>query len=284
MEYRHAINNRRKLKKKPTIALVVIVVIAILLGGIFWFINREGPYDKYKVYNKDNKKFGTVEHYEKDDDSFFISLYYPKTKNSNLDKIVKDYQENYVKEQKINKNSKDILYMDYSINEVYNQFINLKFKTIRYDEDDKVVETKEKLFTYDTKKEKILTVGDSLRNTFKTVLASSQGIDKVDAKSNNLTVEKDKLIIYTTEDLKNKIEVNYKDNKELIKLANKNIPSDAPLDVAGPAAQPEVDPNKKMIAFTLDDGPHKTNTLKVVEMFEKYNGRATFFELGKILL
>ena len=72
-----------------------------------------------------------------------------------------------------------------------------------------------------------------------------------------------------------------KDNKELIKLANKNIPSDAPLDVAGPAAQPEVDPNKKMIAFTLDDGPHKTNTLKVVEMFEKYNGRATFFELGK---
>ena len=86
MEYRHAINNRRKLKKKPTIALVVIVVIAILLGGIFWFINREGPYDKYKVYNKDNKKFGTVEHYEKDDDSFFISLYYPKTKNSNLDK------------------------------------------------------------------------------------------------------------------------------------------------------------------------------------------------------
>ena len=46
--------------------------------------------------------------------------------------------------------------MDYSINEVYNQFINLKFKTTRYDEDDKVVETKEKLFTYDTKKERLL--------------------------------------------------------------------------------------------------------------------------------
>ena len=33
--------------------------------------------------------------------------------------------ENYVKEQKINKNSKDILYMDYSINEVYNPFRKL---------------------------------------------------------------------------------------------------------------------------------------------------------------
>ena len=80
MEYRHAINNRRKLKKKPTIALVSNCCYSNLLGGIFWFINREGPYDKYKVYNKDNKKFGTVEHYEKDDDSFFISIILSKDK------------------------------------------------------------------------------------------------------------------------------------------------------------------------------------------------------------
>lgn len=39
------------------------------------------------------------------------------------------------------------------------------------------------------------------------MLASSQGIDKVDAKSNNLTVEKDKLIIYTTEDLKTRLKL-----------------------------------------------------------------------------
>lgn len=282
MEYRHAANRRRrKLKKKPTTILITVVVLAILLGGVFWFINREGPYDKYKEYNSDNKKFGTVEHFEKEDDNFFISLYYPKTKNKNLDKIIDEYQKNYIKEQKVNKNSKDILYMDYSIDEVYKQFINLNFETTRYNDEGKVVETKKKVFTYDTKKEMVLTLGDSLRNTFKTVLASSKGIENIDSKSTLLKVEKDKLIIYTNEDLKSKIEVNYKDNEELIKLANKNIPSQAPLDVAGPAPQPKVDPNKKMVAFTLDDGPHKINTLKVVEMFEKYNGRATFFQLGK---
>lgn len=281
MEYRHKVNNRRRVKKEPLIVLILVIIIAILLGGFFWFINREGPYDKYKVYDKNNKTFGTVEHYEKEDDNFFVSLYYPKTNNKNLDKIINEYQQNYVKEQKVNKKSKDILYMDYSVNEVYKQFINLRFKTTRYDENEKVVETKEKLFSYDTKKEKILTVGDSLRNTFKTVLAGTTGIDDIDSKNNLLAVGKDKLTIYTNEDLKNKVEINYKDNKSLIKLANKNIPSDAPLDVAGPAPQPAVDPNKKMIAFTLDDGPHKTNTLKVVEMFEKYNGRATFFQLGK---
>lgn len=62
MEYRHAINNRRKLKKKPTIALVVIVVIAILLGGIFWFITARDRMISIKYIIKINKKFGTVEH------------------------------------------------------------------------------------------------------------------------------------------------------------------------------------------------------------------------------
>ena len=61
---------------------------------------------------------------------------------------------------------------------------------------------------------------------------------------------------------KNKVEINYEDNKDLIKLANKNIPSNAPLDVVKPADQPQIDTNKKMVAITLDDGPHKTNTLK----------------------
>lgn len=81
--------------------------------------------------------------------------------------------------------------------------------------------------------------------------------------------------------MKEKVEINYEENKDLIKLANKNIPSNAPLDVTKPADQPQVDPNKKMIAITLDDGPHKTNTLKTLELFEKYNGRATFLMLGK---
>ena len=43
----------------------------------------------------------------------------------------------------------------------------------------------------------------------------------------------------------------------------------------------KVDPNKKMVAITLDDGPHKTLTERAMNAFEKYNGRGTFFELGQ---
>lgn len=43
---------------------------------------------------------------------------------------------------------------------------------------------------------------------------------------------------------------------------------------------PKVDPTKKMIAITFDDGPHKTNTQQILDCLAKYNGRATFFMVG----
>lgn len=41
-----------------------------------------------------------------------------------------------------------------------------------------------------------------------------------------------------------------------------------------------INPKKKMVALTYDDGPHKTNTPKIVNTLAKYNGRATFFVVG----
>ncbi len=43
----------------------------------------------------------------------------------------------------------------------------------------------------------------------------------------------------------------------------------------------ELDPNAKMIAITFDDGPYPKVEQKILDLFEKYNGRATFFFLGQ---
>lgn len=43
----------------------------------------------------------------------------------------------------------------------------------------------------------------------------------------------------------------------------------------------ELDPNAKMIAITFDDGPYPKVEAKILELFEQYNGRATFFCLGE---
>ena len=255
-----------------------MVVFAIIIGGLFWFINKDNIYDKYNVYDEKNKDIGTIEHYKDETENMYISLYYPKTESEDFNKIINQY---YIKEQKVSEKSKDILYMDYSIDEVYDQFINLNLKIEKFNENEKLILSTNKLFSYDLKNNTLLTVDDCLRNLYKTSLAGINGIDKINHDNSNIRIEKSKLIIYTDENLKEKVEINYAENKDLIKLANKNIPSNAPIDVAKPTPQPKIDPNKKIVAITLDDGPHKTNTLRTIELFEKYNGRATFLMLGK---
>ncbi|MEG2381680.1 MAG: polysaccharide deacetylase family protein [Oscillospiraceae bacterium] len=41
-----------------------------------------------------------------------------------------------------------------------------------------------------------------------------------------------------------------------------------------------IDPNKPMVAMTFDDGPSSTTTPKILDAFEKYGGRGTFYLLG----
>ncbi|WP_455682994.1 polysaccharide deacetylase family protein [Thomasclavelia sp.] len=281
MKYEYTIKKESFNKKRMIFIVIIIVVITIIIGGLFWFINKDNVYDKYNVYDKENKDIGTVEHYKDDTENMYVSLYYPKTENEDFNKIINQYYKNYIKQQKVSKKSKDILYMDYAIDEVYNQFINLNLKIQKFDENEKLISSTNKLFSYDLKNNIVLTVDDCLRNLYKTALTGISGIDKINSDNSNIRVEKTKLIIYTNETLKEKIEINYEENKDFIKLANKNIPSYAPLNVAKPDPQPKIDPNKKMVAITLDDGPHKTNTQRTIELFEKYNGRATFLMLGK---
>lgn len=44
-----------------------------------------------------------------------------------------------------------------------------------------------------------------------------------------------------------------------------------------------VDPNKKMVALTFDDGPYRPVTNQILDALKKYNARATFFVVGSRL-
>lgn len=56
-------------------------------------------------------------------------------------------------------------------------------------------------------------------------------------------------------------------------------PADGNIDAA--LATLAVDPNKKLIALTFDDGPSNMNTGSILDVLEKYNARATFFVVGE---
>lgn len=266
-------------KSKVPIFIAGAVVIVIIIGLFVLLFNGERKYKEYNSYDENTKQYGTVEHYEKENDHFYVSFYYPKVKEKNLNKIIKESNNNYLKSQKKKKDQKDILYLDYSCKKIYKQYIVVKLDYKRVSENKKKTDQLKYIMTYDCKTNQLLTLKDCLRGKYGDLL-NSMGIGEFNKDSASIEVGKKSFTYYSDQKLKNKIVVNYEQNKNYIKLANKNIPSNAPLDIKAPKLM-KVDPKKKMVAITLDDGPHKTLTERAMAAFEKYNGRATFFELGR---
>ena len=74
--------SKRRLKSIPVI--ITLLVVILILGGIYFLLfNEKNKYEDYNTYNETNKQYGTVQHYEKENDDFYISLYYPKLKEKN---------------------------------------------------------------------------------------------------------------------------------------------------------------------------------------------------------
>lgn len=267
-----------RLKRKWKIIFSVASCV-VVLGIVLVFVLSGNKYEEYKEYNKDNKKYGTVERYEEDNDNFYISIHYPKVEDKELNSIIEKSYKTYIKNQKKKTDQKDILYADYSCDKIYNQYIVLKTEYKRIDEKTEKETIKKELLTYNKKSKEILKLKDCLRGKYVDLL-NQQGVNEVDVDSTQIEVKKNEFILYTDNKLQNKVSINYKKNKEYIKLANKNIPSNAPLNVKNPKKM-KVDKKKKMVAITLDDGPHKTLTNRAMKAFEKYNGRGTFFQLGR---
>lgn len=266
-------------KSKVPIFIAGAVVVIIVIGLFVLLFNGGRKYKEYNSYNENNKQYGTVEHYEKENDNFYVSFYYPKVKEKNLNKIIKESNNNYLKSQRKKQDQKDVLYLDYSCKKIYKQYIVVKLDYRRVNENKKKTDQLKYIMTYDCKTNQLLTLKDCLRGKYGDLL-NSMGIGEFNKDSTLIEVGKKSFTYYSDQKLKNKIVVNYEQNKDYIKLANKNIPSNAPLDVKAPKLM-KVDPKKKMVAITLDDGPHKTLTERAMAAFEKYNGRATFFELGR---
>ncbi|WP_303859875.1 polysaccharide deacetylase family protein [Alkalibaculum bacchi] len=59
------------------------------------------------------------------------------------------------------------------------------------------------------------------------------------------------------------------------KMDEPNTPPTAEEDLKGSES-----PGKRQVALTFDDGPHEINTLKILELLDKHNAKATFFMLG----
>lgn len=258
--------------------LLIIFLVIITVGAVIYFsMNKESEYSKYNNYDKNNKKYGEIMHYQKENVDFYISIYYPKFNIKALDQSITKMFEEWLKEEE-SLPSKDIIYMDYSSNYVGDQFLSLKFDYKRETENGNITNQHTVLYTYDTKNKKILTIADLLRGPYEQIFVEDK--ISVPATSTSFLMKK-KEFIYYPDVTKEGYSYNYEKYKTYIRVANKSIPSYAPTTVIKKGTQPKVDPNKKMIALTFDNGPSPKYTLEIMKLFKKYNGRATFFPIGE---
>ena len=72
-------------------------------------------------------------------------------------------------------------------------------------------------------------------------------------------------------------------NGEVTYVASNYLTTEKPpekIPVKVPIKNRNIDPSKPMVALTFDDGPNGTATPKILDILEKYNVVATFFDLG----
>lgn len=266
------------------IALAILIPAVVILGVVKLLGSKSDS--KYDVYNEATKLAGEMKHdSEEEEDQYYLSIYYPVFDNKVLDQAVKDF-----KEKELLKDSQEgmqYIMVDYDSETLFDRYTTLTFHQKVMDANDKVLQTKDTSYNYDKKTDKLLGVKDVLRRDYLNLLQGKAKDSKLDTKLitsanlSNFIVGKENVTFYFNNQADQKLTVNYKESSDYIAMADKNIPSLYQEEVAVPAAQPEVDKNKKMVAITFDDGPHFANTQAIMAEFEKYNGRATFFMLGQ---
>ena len=89
MYYESNYRHRKKYRLKPVPIICVLLAFAIIIGGIYFLFFKKDKYADYKIYNENNKNYGTVMNFEDNTDDFYTSVFYPKLKDKNLNSIVK---------------------------------------------------------------------------------------------------------------------------------------------------------------------------------------------------
>ena len=96
MKYSYA-RGSHEADRKIKYVIIILLIVAIIIGGIFYFFNKDSIYDQFNQYSEDNKSIGEVKHYKDESDNLYISMYYPETESKELNKIVNEFYENYLR-------------------------------------------------------------------------------------------------------------------------------------------------------------------------------------------
>lgn len=289
----------KRINVKNLIVLLTIT-IGILITGLSIFIIISKPHNIYN-YTKESKNYS-------------INIKYKKANTEELNEKIKvlleKEKENFIKEateNKINPNIKYDLYINGN-NKKYNnlEFVNItinkfnggnhyhkNYVSYAYDKSEKKFITIEDIIKDELSFEQISLISKHLLNKYveenkikldETIL--EKGTTTKEENYRNFYLSKEGLTvtfipyqISSWSDGEMKITIPWNKLNGLLKekYQNKKLTQET---VTRNKRDISKYKNKKVIAFTFDDGPNTTTTKKLLNSLDKYDAKVTFFVLG----
>lgn len=240
--------------------------ICVTLLFLFVFLVRLCFYEEENIEDVNDISV-TKTNIHSEEENYIIDVYYPKFKDSILNKIITDWLYPYIKEFKENaiENSKlDINYNLYNIDGYVNIFFEIENsinetdhrKSILINLKDKKLSLITELFNEEILREQISKVSKKYSKEISDAILTS------DINNYNYLINDDEFIVYF-----DSLEFNNISYTPMIEI-KKNVKSVY-----------EENENKKLVALTFDDGPSEY-TLEILDCLIENNSKATFFELG----
>ena len=258
--------------------LVAIIVIAIvfLIGCLVWN-NYLQPVEVPDLLS-DSVEFGSVVNKEEGEKNY--EAYIQKLDADELIALdVNSYIDNQLAEfKKENETTDRVAPKDKAVYKnvidtykANDNIASVKITSIIKKVQEEKYNTTIKTFNYDVKEGKSISLDDIFKSGYERVLSSvytenyvfKQKVIQFFSSTNTNNCTYNSLKEYASS--KVLTASNYDISQEEYELLFSNV----------------VDKNKKMVAITLDDGPHATNTQKILDILDAHNAKATFFMLGQ---
>ncbi len=265
------------MKKITRVVIAILtVIITLIICNLVWTsmnIVLEIP-----VLNSEKVEFGEVLSLQ--DISTSYELYYDEiNSNTFIDEEVNNYTNNLINSvreststlNKVKKNEKAVLKQVIDTYKVNDDIVSVKITYIIKNVYEDGYKTNIKTFNYNLKEQKIITLDDMFKPEYKEKLSNLY--------SDNYLL-KEKEIEFYNDSVKSTYDYsNLKEflNSKILTVKNLNITKEEYDNLFSK----KVESSKKMVAITLDDGPHPVNTQKVLDILKEHNAKATFFMVGQ---
>lgn len=255
---------------------LVTVALLLIIGAIIWTYYFAGP--ELPKLNQESMEYKNVKSVEEETDSYLI-------KASKIDAddfinlMVNEFVENEIKEFKEkNSTQKQILPRDKAVLKnvidtflVNEDLVSVKVTVMKKDVEKESYNTQVQTYNFYLKDKASISLDDLFKSGYKDKI-SNVYTDKYVLKNNVIE-------FYSNNQMDNCTYNTLKEyGKNKILTAQNYSISDEEYNKLFSRV---VDPSRKMVAITLDDGPHGVNTQKILDILDKHNARATFFMLGQ---